>query len=35
MELIITLFLGAWIALGGWMGYRSVKKEYGKKEETR
>ena len=28
MELIITLFLGIWIAVGGWLGYRSVKNEY-------
>ena len=28
MELVITLFLGAWISFGGWIGYRSVKKEY-------
>lgn len=29
MELVITLFLGAWIAIGGWLGYRSIKNEYG------
>ena len=29
MELVITLFLGAWITVGGWLGYRCIKNEYG------
>lgn len=28
MELVISLALGAWISLGGWLAYRSLKKEY-------
>lgn len=28
MELVITIFLGVWIAAGGWLGYKSVKNEY-------
>ena len=32
MELVITLFLGAWIAIGGFLAYRSVKREYGNRK---
>ena len=28
MELVISLALGAWISLGGWLACRSLKKEY-------
>lgn len=28
MELMITLFLGGWIFIGGYLSYRSIKKEY-------
>lgn len=28
MELVISIALGAWISLGGWLAYRSLKKEY-------
>ncbi len=28
MELIISLLLGVWIALGGWISYKNIKKEY-------
>lgn len=27
MELIISLALGAWIFIGGWVSYKSMKKE--------
>lgn len=27
MELIISLALGAWIFIGGWISYKSIKKE--------
>ncbi len=28
MELVIALALGAWISFGGWISYRSIKKEF-------
>lgn len=28
MELVISIALGAWIAFGGWISYRSIKKEF-------
>ena len=28
MEWIISIALGAWIAFGGWISYRSIKKEF-------
>ena len=28
MELVIAVALGAWIAFGGWISYRSIKKEF-------
>lgn len=28
MELVISIALGAWISLGGWLAYKSLKKEY-------
>ncbi len=28
MELVIAIALGAWIAFGGWISYRSIKKEF-------
>lgn len=31
MELIISIALGAWISLGGWLAYRHLKKEYADK----
>ena len=27
MELVISIALGAWIAFGGWISYRSIRKE--------
>ena len=27
MELIIAIALGAWISFGGWISYRSIKKD--------
>lgn len=27
-ELVIGIALGAWISFGGWLAYRSLKKEY-------
>ena len=35
MELVISILLGVWIAIGGWLGYKSVKKEYATKEEIK
>lgn len=34
MELVISIALGAWISLGGWLAYRSLKKEYTNKGGT-
>lgn len=28
MELIISICLGLWISIGGWLAYRGLKKEY-------
>jgi type II secretory pathway component PulJ len=28
MELVISIVLGAWISVGGWLAYRSLEKEY-------
>lgn len=28
MELVISIALGAWISFGGWLAYKSLKKEY-------
>lgn len=28
MELVISLALGLWISVGGWISYRSLKSEY-------
>ena len=28
MELVISIALGLWISLGGWLSYKSIKKEY-------
>lgn len=28
MELVISIALGAWISLGGWLAYKSLKKEF-------
>ena len=28
MELVISIALGIWISLGGWLAYQSLKKEY-------
>ena len=28
MELVISIALGVWIAVGGWVAYRSIRKEY-------
>jgi hypothetical protein len=28
MELIISIVLGVWIAIGGWVSYKSLKREY-------
>lgn len=34
MELVISIVLGAWIAVGGWLAYRNLKNEYANKEES-
>lgn len=31
MELIIAIALGAWISFGGWISYRSIRKEFSDK----
>ena len=28
MELVISIALGLWISVGGWLAYRSLKNEY-------
>lgn len=28
MELVVSIALGAWISLGGWLSYKSLKNEY-------
>lgn len=28
MELVISIILGVWISVGGWLSYRNLKKEY-------
>lgn len=28
MELVICVALGAWISFGGWLAYKSLKKDY-------
>lgn len=28
MELIISVALGAWISIGGWVAYKALKEEY-------
>ena len=35
MELIISIALGAWIAIGGWLSYRSIKKEFSDGEDQK
>lgn len=34
MELIISIALGAWISLGGWLAYKSLKNEYDSDKEV-
>ena len=34
MELIISIALGVWISIGGWLAYRSIKKEYAEREDS-
>ena len=34
MELVISIALGVWISIGGWLAYRSLKKEYTGKEDA-
>ena len=34
MELVISIALGVWISVGGWLAYRSLKKEYTNKEDS-
>lgn len=31
MELVISIALGTWISIGGWLAYKSLKKEYANK----
>ena len=31
MEWVISVALGVWISIGGWLAYRSIKKEYSDK----
>lgn len=34
-ELVISIALGVWITIGGWLAYKSLKKEYeGDKESS-
>lgn len=35
MELVISIALGAWISLGGWLAYKSFKKECDSDKEAR
>ena len=28
MELVISIALGVWISIGGWLAFKSLKKEY-------
>lgn len=35
MELVISIALGIWISIGGWLAYRSLKNEYSNKEESK
>lgn len=28
MELVISIALGLWISFGGWISYKSIKREY-------
>ena len=35
MELIIAVALGAWITIGGWLSYRSIKKEFSDEEDRK
>ena len=32
MELVISLALGAWISIGGWLAYKNLKKEFSDRE---
>lgn len=34
MELVICIALGIWISFGGWLSYRSLKKEYDSRKQT-
>ena len=34
MELVICVVLGAWISIGGWLAYKSLKKEYSMSENV-
>lgn len=31
MELVISIALGIWVSIGGWLAYRCLKKEYSNK----
>lgn len=33
MEFVISIALGAWISFGGWLAYKSLKKEYTQEED--
>lgn len=35
MELVISLSLGLWIFIGGWISYKTLKKEYNTKGGNR
>ena len=35
MELVISIALGAWISLGGWLAYKSLKNECDSDTEAR
>ncbi len=34
MEFVISLFLGTWIFIGGWLAYKNLKKDYFNKGES-
>lgn len=35
MEIVITVFIGAWLSGFAWFAYRQLKKEYGGKENEK
>lgn len=35
MELVISIALGIWISINGWISYKSLRKEYVNKGDTK